>query len=320
MKKLFLVIYLLLFPYQVLAYSNEIIIDPKPIGIEVHAKGIYIIDFYKVNGKLIAKNQGFQIGDRIIEVNNKETNNINDLEKVITKEGEYKVAVYRNNEIINLTLKTEKEENVIKTGLYVKDQINGVGTLSYIDPETKVFASLGHDIIENSSKESFSLQDGSIYQVFLSNIKKSSKEAIGQMSAEFTTEILGSIKVNKENGIYGIYEKKLSNENKVEIAKKEEIKKGKAYIRLNINNEIENYEISILSLDESSQNKNILFEITDEKLLSKTGGIIQGMSGSPILQNNKVIGIVNYVVVGTPEKGYGIFIEKMLEEGDKLIQ
>ena len=104
MKKYVLLIYLLLLPYHVLAYSNKIIIDPKPIGIEVHAKGIYIIDFYKVNGKNTAKDAGFQIGDIIKRVNDIETNNINDLEQVITKEGEYKVTVYRNDKGTEVTL------------------------------------------------------------------------------------------------------------------------------------------------------------------------------------------------------------------------
>ena len=320
MKKTMLILYILLFPYQTLAYSNEIIIDPKPIGIEVYSKGIYIIDFYTINGKNIAKESGFQVGDRIKEINHIEINNINELENMINKEGEYEVTVERNKEDKNLILKIQKENNVFKTGLYVKDKINGVGTLSYIDPETKVFASLGHDIIESSSKETFHLQEGSIYKVNLNSIKKSTKDSIGEMNAVFTNEYLGSIKENIENGIYGIYQKEIISGNKIEVAKKEEIKKGKGYIQLNLNGKVDNYEIKINSMNESNQNKNILFEITDERLLNKTGGIIQGMSGSPIIQNNKIIGIVNYVVVGTPEKGYGVLIEKMLEEGDKLVQ
>ena len=320
MKKAVWFLVLLFLPYQIMAYSNELIIDPKPIGIEVHSQGIYIISFYSVNGKNIAKEAGFQEGDRILEVNEEKINSIQDLEKIMKKAGTYQIKIMREDKEQILELQTIMENGIIKTGLYVKDQINGIGTLSYIDPETKVFASLGHDIVESTTNQPFQLKNGFIYQVKMNHIKKSTKESIGQINAKFTDQFLGTIKQNNINGIYGIYEKELSDNKKIEIASNKEIKKGKAYILLNLDGKEEYYDINILSIDEFSLNKNILFEITNKELLEQTGGIIQGMSGSPMIQNNKIIGIVNYVIVGTPEKGYGIFIEKMLEEGDKLIQ
>ena len=126
---------------------------------------------------------------------------------------------------------------------------------------------------------------------------------------------------NEVNGIYGKYESEINNNNLIEINNYQNIKIGKAKIRLTTNDQnTSDYDINIISLDENDPVKNIYFEIIDDNLINKTGGIVQGMSGSPIIQNDKVIGVVNYVVVEDVTKGYGIFIEKMLEEGDKLLQ
>lgn len=321
MKKLWMILYLLVwFPISVFAYSNEIMIGGQTIGIEVHAEGVYVVAFYPVNGKEIAKKAGFQKGDRIISVNQKEVHSINDLNRVLEKPITYTFLVKRNQKEKVIYLPVEEEENLLKTGLYVKDQINGIGTLSYLDPETHIYGSLGHEILENSAGLPFALRNGTIYKAEVSSIQKSQSGQAGSKNGQFRREeVYGDVLLNEEVGIFGTYHSNYSG-SLIAVGKKEEIHTGEAIIRTVIEKEKqEDFMIKILAIDESSLNKNILFEITDQKLLQKTGGIIQGMSGSPIIQDHKIIGVVNYVIVDEPKKGYGIFITTMLEKGDELV-
>ena len=317
----FYLILLLILPINIFAYSDKIILGGETIGIKVNSNGVYVVGFYEVNNKMIAEESGFKIGDIIKSINNQDINNINDLNNIIIDNKEYNFSVIRNNKNIDLKLQLEEENNIYKTGLYVKDTIYGSGTMSYIDPETKVFGSLGHEIMETSSYKKFELNEGEIYKAEVNSIKKSTSNTTGEKNTTINSnEIVGEIYSNEINGIYGIYTAEINNKNLYEIAKPNEIVKGKAYIETVINKDkVERFEIRIDTIDEGNLTKNIKFTITDNKLLEKTGGIIQGMSGSPIIQNNKIIGAVNYVIVNEKEQGYGIFITTMLEEGDKIL-
>lgn len=320
-KKLLLFInILLLFPLNIYAYSNKVIIGGETIGIEVKSNGVYVVGFYEVNNKNIGQDAGFKKGDIIKKINDIEVKNLLNLNNVLSNEQEYIFEVERNNKIEIIKMKPVEENNVIKTGLYVKDTINGIGTLSYIDPETKIFGSLGHEILESTSKEKFEIGEGNIYKAEVSSIKKSERNITGEKNASINKEkVIGTITKNEISGIYGKYEEIEENSEIKEVATKEEIRKGKAKIRTVINKEeIEEYNIEIISINEQDSTKNILFKVIDNKLLEKTGGIIQGMSGSPIIQNDKIIGVVNYVIIDDETKGYGIFITTMLEEGDKI--
>ena len=257
MKKKLLMILLLLFPLNVFAYSNKIIISGEPIGIEVHSKGVYIIDFYKINNEYTAKNQGFKIGDIIKEVNEEKINNIEDLNNIINKEDIYNIKIERNGQSKELILKSTKENNMIKTGLYVKDQINGIGTLSYIDPETKIFGSLGHEIIENTSKEKFELNEGIIYQANINSINKSRNNSVGEIHASITNKELGTINKNEINGIYGKYESNIENQDLIEINNHQNIKKENAKIRVSLDENITDYNINIISTNDNDPVKNI---------------------------------------------------------------
>ncbi len=320
MKKILLFL-LLFFPISVFAYSNQVLIGGETIGIEVESKGIYIVGFYEVNGKNIGKEAGFEKGDLIQKIDQQEVDNIKSLNQVLKTEKTYTVEVLRKEKTKTLSLKPILEDDTFKTGLYVKDTIYGIGTLSYIDPETKIFGSLGHEIIENSSFSKFELKKGSIFQAEVSSLSKSGNGKIGEKNARIdTTKKEGNIIKNEKEGIFGIYTSDMDRYDLVEIAKKEEIKKGEAYIRTVISDQkIENFFIDIIAIDENDDVKNIFFEIKDEKLLNSSGGIIQGMSGSPIIQNDKMIGVVNYVVIDESEKGFGIFITNMLEQGDQIL-
>ncbi len=316
----FLFLLLVLFPINIYAYSNRLIIGGETIGIEAYSKGIYIVGFYDVDNKAIAKDAGFKIGDIIEKIDNVDVGDISDINKIIKDDKIYSFKVLRNNKYEEIKLYLSSKNDIIKTGLYVKDKINGIGTLSYIDPETKVFASLGHEILESNSMSKFNISTGTIYKAEVTNIKKSKQSLPGEKNADIEYEkSIGEINKNEISGIYGKYNDIIDNKTTVEVGKKEEIRQGNALIKTVVEEDKkEDFKINILSIDEKDPVKNIFFEITDNKLLNKTNGIVQGMSGSPIIQNNKIIGVVNYVVLNDTKKGYGIFIETMLKEGDKL--
>ena len=235
------------------------------------------------------------------------------------KNNPIKFKVERENKELEITTNlVPNDEGVVKTGLYVKDQINGIGTLTYIDPNTKRFGALGHEIIETTTAKKFEIKDGKIFNANVSKIEKSRDGTAGEKNATYNKETVeGEIDTNEIAGIFGDYKEETNNMEEIEVGKEEEIKKGRAYIRTNIEKDVvKDYEINILNIDYDSKSKNILFEITDKTLLEASGGVIQGMSGSPIIQNNKLIGAVNYVILNDTKKGYGIFITTMLEQGE----
>lgn len=318
--KLFVII-LLIIPLSVVAYSSKVIPGGETIGIEVKSKGVLVVGFYEVDNKLIAKEAGFRPGDLIIKVNDTTISSIEDMLNVIEhrKSEMIKFTILRNSKEKDITLELKTTPDAVtKTGLYVKDKINGVGTLSYIDPNTKIFGSLGHEILESKTSTKFEIKDGSIYEANVSSITKSRVGTAGEKNASYNKEeVYGEINENTISGIYGTYTDDIAGKETIEIGKKETATTGEAIIRTVVeDNKVETFTINILKLNLDTTTKNILFEITDTKLLNKTGGIIQGMSGSPIIQNDKLIGAVNYVVVNDPKKGYGIFIETMLQEGE----
>lgn len=310
--------FLLLLPVNTLAYSNYVITGGETIGIEVNSLGIMVVGFYDVNNKSVAKDAGFMIGDRILEVNGNEVSNINEMINNVSEETDF--TVVRDNKTKHIKLKSDRDASgILKTGLYVKDRISGIGTLTYIDPESKVFGALGHEILETTTITKFEIKDGKIYDATVNEIVKSRNGRAGEKNARYDRNSLeGTINKNETSGIYGIYQEDFTDREKMKVGKVSEIKLGEAFIRTVVHdNEIEDFEINILNINKDSETKNILFEVVSPTLLELTGGIVQGMSGSPIIQDDKIIGAVNYVIVNDTAKGYGIFITTMLEEGDK---
>lgn len=315
------ILLLFIIPINVFAYSNYIIPGGETIGIEVNSKGVLVVGFYKVNDSYIGRNAGFEIGDKIIELNNSEVNSISSMIEIIntTNTNTVEVTILRNNEEKTINLEMSKDsDNVLKTGLYVKDSITGIGTLTYIDPETKVFGALGHEIMEKTTNERFDIKSGIIFGANVTGINKSRDGTAGEKNARYDkTEVFGNIKDNEISGIFGSFTSNYSSKEKLEVGEKKDIKTGPATIKTVIKDDkVEDFSINILKTDDSNEVKNILFEITDENLLKETGGIVQGMSGSPIIQDNKIIGAVTHVIVNDTTKGYGIFITTMLKEGE----
>ncbi len=321
-NKLLLLLFLTIFsmPISINAYSNNIILGGDNIGIEIKSKGVLVVGFYNVGKSSPGKSAGLQKGDVITGVDDTVINSITDLSDVMdSSKNVLKITYIRNNKEYETIIKLVKEEEIYKTGLYIKDKIIGIGTLTFIDPDSKIFASLGHEIVDSSTGLKFEMKDGSIFKSEITGIEKSSRNNPGEKNATYhVEEKYGTITKNKINGIYGKYEKSIEGKDTIEVANKNEVKTGKAYFRTVLkDNVVEEFEINILKVNDNDSTKNILFEVTDKKLISKTNGIVQGMSGSPIIQNNKIIGAVTHVLTDNPKRGYGIFITNMLEEADK---
>lgn len=322
MKKKILLLMLLLVPMNLLAYSENIIVGGETIGIEAYSKGVVVVGFYKVNGKYIASDT-LKVGDTILEIEGVSVSSIKEMTTLIDKkikDGKVNALIKRNNKTKKVVLNLVKDGSVYKTGLYIKEKVTGIGTLTYIDPETKIYGSLGHEIMISESTNRVEVRKGEIYKSFVNGIDRSINGRVGSKNAsiDYQTE-LGTVTKNTSVGIYGIYNKTINKET-TSVAKWEEIDLGKAVIRtITDGSKIEEYEIEITSLNRNAidTNKSITFKVTDKTLMEKTGGIVQGMSGSPIIQNGKIIGAVTHVVIDEVNKGYAVFIRTMLEEGER---
>lgn len=321
MKKLYMIMLcvLMLMPVSVLGYSDYIIPGGENIGIKVEASGVLVIGFYQVNNRF--NNDGLRVGDYITHINNQEINSVNDLIKTIDE--------YKTEESVELTIRRDKKtktldfklinvDGKIKTGLYVKDSLTGIGTLTFIDPETKKYGALGHEIIESGTNKQIEIETGKIFKSEVSSIDRSVNGSPGTKNAKFYSSIeYGNISKNTNKGIYGEYNN-LPDKKLMAVGKGEDLRVGPATIyTVTENNDVKEYSINITNIDLKSDRKNIYFEIDDKELLEITGGIVQGMSGSPIIQDNKIFGAVTHVVTDNVKRGYGILITTMLEEGEK---
>lgn len=319
-RKIVIILISLLFPLNVFAYSNYVIPGGNNIGIEVYNEGIIVIGFYKINNRY--NTSELKIGDVITKINNTEVYTVDEMIDAIeknVKDNMVDITVLRNKKEKIIQFNLINQEGVYKTGLYVKDSISGIGTLTYIDPETKIYGALGHEIIESNSMTSVEVKSGTIFESLVTSIDRSSIGSAGTKNAKFySNNVYGNVSKNTVSGIYGKYTDELPNKEVLEVGQPEELKEGKATIYTVLEGETVNeFTINITNINKSGKIKNITFEITDNELIEKTGGVVQGMSGSPIIQNNKIFGAVTHVIVNNPTTGYGIFITTMLEEGEK---
>lgn len=298
-----------------------------PIGIYLETEGVYVVGTGEVEASdglnYEPAYQVVQTGDYILAVNGKRISDKDDLIDCVqaNRSDIMILKLLRNSEVIQVRLNAVQTKNDdYKLGIWVKDDIQGIGTLTYITEDMK-FGALGHGITDTDTGDLLEASGGSLYDTNILEIVKGERGTPGEISGMITysgRHMKGSISSNTSSGIFGTANQNLRNEisgEPVETAFKQEIKRGTAYIRSSISGELKNYEIQIqdVRLNEDDVNKGMIFQVTDPELLNLTGGVIQGMSGSPILQNGRLIGAVTHVFVNDPAKGYGIFIENMLE-------
>lgn len=325
MKRLLIVLICIFLPINIFAYSEYVIPGGENIGLAIESKGLVIVGFYKVQGKYIG-NAFLEVGDTILEIEGKEISNISEMANLIDeniKNDEVSIKILRNNKIKETKLHLIKEDGIYKTGLYIKDKVTGIGTLSYIDPETFIYGSLGHRIIMNETNNNIEIKSGELYKSYVEGLDRSVDGRVGSKSASINySSLLGTIQKNTDVGIFGKYSEVLPSKDTLRVADFNEVQLGRAIILTTIDGEnIEEFEIEIIGLEKKDikTNKSIIFKVTDKKLIENAGGIVQGMSGSPIIQNDKIIGAVTHVVVDEVDKGYGVFIRTMLEEGEKAV-
>lgn len=298
----------------------EVIPIGNLIGIRMYTKGVLVVG---VNENEQYKITNIKEGDTIVSINDKKVETIQNIKDIVQKSKgkDIKIKYVRNNnEILTSTLSPVKTEDSkeYKIGLWVKEGATGVGTISFYNPDNKEFAALGHGVYDRDTGYLLEIEKGEIYDSKIVSITKGEYGNTGEIRGSILkNKLLGTINKNTEFGIYGILEKQFEKTNKVKVASRNEIQIGDAYILGTLdNNETEKYNIKIESIDKSNNinNRSMKIRITDKKLIEKTGGIICGMSGCPIIQNNKLIGVVTNVLVNNSEIGYGVFADLMIKE------
>lgn len=310
--------------------KKRVIPGGVPIGIYLETEGVYVVGTSEVEASdglnYEPAYQKVQTGDYILAVNGRRIHDKDELIYCVqANQSDIMILkLLRNSEVIQVRLNAvQTGEDDYKLGIWVKDDIQGIGTLTYITEDMK-FGALGHGITDTDTGELLETSGGSLYDTNILEIVKGERGTPGELSGMITysdRHVRGSIMKNTSAGIFGMADQRLRSELKeelVDVAFKQEIRTGNAYIRSSISGEVKDYAIQIqeIRLNVDDVNKGMIFQVTDPELLQMTGGVIQGMSGSPILQNGKLIGAVTHVFVNDPTKGYGIFAETMISTGE----
>ncbi|MDD6492478.1 MAG: SpoIVB peptidase [Firmicutes bacterium] len=297
------------------------------IGIYVKTQGILVVgigEFEGENGqKYNPAKHILQVGDYILEINDEEINTKKELiEKISHSEGQEMIfKIQRGDKLIDVKVRPEMNQaGEYKMGIWVRDNAQGVGTMTYID-EQGCFGALGHGINDIDTSTLMTLSRGTLYHTEIIGITRGTTGSPGELTGfiEYDDDnIMGNITANTTRGIFGVCTQdtiQAASYDYLPLGLKQEIRKGPAQIICSLGNEARSYDIEIIdiNLENDNINRGIVLEITDPELLMATGGIVQGMSGSPILQNGRIVGAVTHVLVNDPTKGYGIFIENMLE-------
>ncbi len=302
--------------------ENKLYAVGRAVGICVDSKGVLVLGTGKVkdkNGSFYAPAENIlRSGDIITKVNNISISNKEELTRAVNgSNGKIYIDYIRDNNEQSCTINAVRsvEDNGFKLGIWVRDSTQGIGTITYYDRASGKFGALGHPINDVDTGKEMEIKGGEILSASIDHAEKGQKGKPGSLQGNINySDVLGYVEENDENGIYGTMTKEIGGEY-VPIGYKSLVEEGDAVILSNITSEnVERYTIHIDSINRynTSRNKNFVISVTDKKLIDKTGGIIQGMSGCPIIQNGRLIGAVTHVFVNNPTKGYGIFIENML--------
>ncbi|MBN6205274.1 SpoIVB peptidase [Ralstonia pickettii] len=320
--------------------KDEIKIVPggQSIGVQLQTVGVLVVGHHVVKGKAGTVSPGEEakvhIGDIIMEINGKPIKALTEIKPYVSEAGknneELKVKLKRGNETIETSLHPifDEAEQEYKIGLYIRDSAAGIGTMTFFDPESKRYGALGHVIADINTKKPIEMMTGSIVRSSVIHIEKGNSGTPGEKQAKFSAERnkLGSIMKNTPHGIFGELDTNISNgkyDEPLEITRSDEVKEGPAKILTVVDKEkVEEFDIEIVSSipQEKPDIKGMVLKITDPRLLEKTGGIVQGMSGSPIIQDGKIVGAVTHVFVNDPTSGYGVHIEWMLRDAGINLQ
>jgi stage IV sporulation protein B len=304
----------------------------QSIGVKLNTVGVLVVGHHLINTisgkKSPGEIAGIKIGDIITEINGSKIEKMTDVAPFVQSAGQegkpLDMVISRESGkfTTKLTPLKDKGENIYKLGLYIRDSAAGIGTMTFVHPQSKKYGALGHVISDMDTKQPIVVEDGQIVRSTVTSIEKGSNGDPGEKLARFSSdrEIVGNIQKNSPFGIFGEMVKELKNgvmDKPLPIALSHQVKEGPAKILTVVNDDrVEEFDIEVVSTipQKFPATKGMVIKVTDPKLLKKTGGIVQGMSGSPIIQNGKLIGAVTHVFVNDPTSGYGVHIEWMLNE------
>lgn len=319
MKKLFYrliasALCLWLLPLEAMA-TRQLVPVGQVIALELRNQAVSVAAFDETLGSY-AQQAGLQIGDEILTIDDQNIHCAEDVRRALEhSDGQITLRIMRNNQQQELCLLPQITTNGPRLGIYLRQGITGIGTVTFYDPDTGRFGSLGHGV--NSPKGGLAeMTDGNIYPASVLSVKRGKCGEPGQLKGGVDCpQTLGTLDKNTHCGVFGHAEKAWEG-TALDIASRDEIRPGKATIRSTVSGkQTRDYSVEILKVypENKAEGRNMLIRVTDKDLLAATGGIVQGMSGSPIIQNGKLIGAVTHVLVNDPTTGYGIFIENMLD-------
>ena len=303
-------------------------------GVKLYTSGVLVVGMSEIEGKdnktyKPYENSGIEEGDTIVKVNNNTISSTDELIKNVNMSNGEKIEIQyihdeETKECSIMPVKTENEE--YKLGLWVRDSAAGVGTVTFYEPSTQKFGALGHGITDIDTGDLLNIASGEFVTANILNIKKGENGNPGKIQGTVEEqETIGKISKNTEFGIYGKIDNmsslNIDKSKEMEVALRDEIELGKATILCSLDNQsVKEYEIEITKIykDNNYNNKSMEIRVTDEELIEKTGGIIQGMSGSPIIQNGKFVGAVTHVLVNSATEGYAIFGDLMLKQSKEI--
>ncbi|WP_102027369.1 SpoIVB peptidase [Salirhabdus sp. Marseille-P4669] len=311
---------------------NDLKVIPggQSIGVRLHTLGVLVVGHHLVDSGEAkvspGEEAGIKVGDVILEINGKKVKKVDDVAAIVNRaEGKaLKVKVKRNDKEFTTTLepKYDNKDGKQRIGLYIRDSAAGIGTMTFYHPESKKYGALGHVISDMDTRKPIQIHDGQLVPSNVTSIEKGSNGVPGEKNAEFSIEdeSIGSITKNSPFGIFGELKSDIKNnvmDKPMPIALSHQVEQGPAQILTVLEGQkVEAFDIEIVSSvpQKHPETKGMIIKITDPRLLEKTGGIVQGMSGSPIIQNGKIIGAVTHVFVNDSTSGYGVHIEWMLQE------
>lgn len=324
---------------QTVEVVSERVLIPggQSVGIKMNVKGVLVVGLEEIETKNSIVSPGYtaglEIGDIITAINGEEVYYADDVSKIVNNakntgnDKTINIKVLRKDQELSFDLKPVKEKTSgeYKIGLWVKEKIAGIGTLTFYDPKTNIIASLGHGIYESRTGTLLEVGNGELLRTEVKSIKEGQVGKPGEIRGVFygNDDAVGDVKLNSVFGIYakGSNPASLNLSKPIVMAYQDQIEVGDAYILTTIDgNKVEKFDIKITKVNrqEEPESKSMEIEVTDDRLLKYCGGIVQGMSGSPIIQNNRLVGAVTHVFVNNPTKGYGIFAEWMIGEGEKI--
>lgn len=307
--------------------EQKVMVSGEVFGIKLYTDGVIVVGIQEVQTdsgkKSPSGSAGIEVGDIIVAIDGENVYTSDQVQSILgaNNGGSFEVKIKRGERYRDYTVTPVycEREGCYKAGMWVRDSTAGIGTITFYNKQSGIFAALGHQINDIDTKEIMPMLDGEAVKATVSKIEKSTRGTTGSLECDFTNQTLGKLLSNTDCGIYGAYAEVSESAKEYPVAAIQEVKKGKATLISTVEKgQPKEYEIEIthIGFNENNREKNMIVKVTDKDLIDKTGGIVQGMSGSPIIQNGKLVGALTHVIVGNPQKGYAVFAQTMAEESN----